>query len=130
MRFDVLALVLMVGCAPVSASGDAAIGDAGPGSGATCPASSTLDEGTFARGFFTTYCTRCHASTVTGASRMGAPRGYDWDDITIIRAHAREIDLLAAIGPSHANRTMPPNGLAPSDAERAQLGEWLACGAP
>ena len=44
---------------------------------------------TYARGFFTMWCTRCHSTTAT--DRMGAPTGYNWDDETAVRAHLAEI---------------------------------------
>jgi hypothetical protein len=43
---------------------------------------------------------------------------------------SEHIDEQAAAGPDHVNTSMPPSGPRPSEAERRQLGEWLACGAP
>lgn len=131
MRF-VLALVLLSGCAPTSAPLDAASPvDGGRGSGAACPEGSTLTYESFGRTFFDTYCTRCHASDLTGPSRMGAPVDHDFDMLVEIQEHAVHIDQQAAIGPNRANRFMPPSGMPiPGDEERRQLGEWLACGAP
>ncbi len=48
----------------------------------------------------------------------------------MIRAAADEIDTLAAAGPDATNKIMPDDDPRPTDAQRAQLGEWLACGAP
>ena len=98
--------------------------------GSTCPDQQTLTYTSFARGFFETYCTRCHSATPAGGSRQGAPPGYNWDEIETVRAHASEIDRVAAGGPSAINTFMPPSEPRPSDDERRQLGEWLACGAP
>jgi uncharacterized membrane protein len=128
MRFCIV-FVWLVGCGVAASGADASI-DGGPGSGATCPADSTLTYDSFAQDFFTAYCVRCHASTNVGAARNGAPVGYDWDVLASVRAHAAQMDRQAAIGSNRANRFMPPNGTMPSDDERRQLGEWLACGAP
>lgn len=122
----VVLFALLIGCGVPSAGAP----DGGTPSGATCPDASTLDYDTFASGFFSTYCVRCHSSTLTGAQRHGAPVGYNWDQIDSIRAHAIEMDEAAAGGPDRINRIMPPNGTVPTDAERLELGEWLACGAP
>ena len=84
----------------------------------------------FGQGFFGTYCQRCHASTVTGAARNGAPADHNFDQVEDIRLLADHIDELAAAGTTAVNTAMPPDGAKPSDAERRQLGEWLACGAP
>jgi uncharacterized membrane protein len=122
------------GCSTVTVT-DAAIApdSAGPigTSGAVCPPGSTLRYETFGAAFFSAHCTRCHASTNVGAvARRGAPVGLDWDELSVVRAHADAIDRMAAGGPLMINRTMPPTEPRPSDADRLMLGEWLACGAP
>src|SRR5262245_13650570 len=48
----------------------------GPPSGALCPPGSTLTYANFGKGFFATYCDRCHAEKVTGAARMNAPADH------------------------------------------------------
>jgi uncharacterized membrane protein len=96
-------------------------------SGAECPAGSTLSYETFAAPFFATYCTRCHSSATVGTARRGAPEGYDWDNLATIRAHASQIDAVAAAGPVASNDTMPPGDPLPTADERARLGHWLAC---
>ena len=40
---------------------------------------------TFAAPLFADFCTRCHASTLTGDDRNGAPVGYDWDEEASVR---------------------------------------------
>lgn len=101
----------------------------GPRTGASCPTPAVTYAG-FGQTFFTTYCATCHASTLTGAARVGAPVGYDFDTIAGVRAHIVEIDQVAASGPSATNTTMPFAGPTPSLAERQQLGQLLACGVP
>lgn len=95
--------------------------------GSVCPASSTLTYEGFARGFFDTYCVRCHSTTTSGPFRQGAPIGLDWDDYGSIQAHASDIDAVAAAGPRATNTIMPKAEPRPSLGERLQLGQWLAC---
>ena len=99
----------------------------GTPSGATCPPNSTLTYEGFAAPFMEAYCTRCHSSELTGAARNGAPLGHDFDSETAILTFAEHVDEYAAAGPDSVNTLMPPDGDAPSEAERQQLGEWLAC---
>lgn len=61
---------------------------------------------------------------------MGAPIGHNFDRQVTIRAFAMHIDQVAGSGPAATNELMPPDGAVPSVGERAQLAEWLACGAP
>lgn len=96
-----------------------AIGCGGGGSGATCPTNSTLTYDNFGRQFFATYCDRCHAAGTRPALNTLAQ----------IQANSTAIDSSAAAGPSAVNTTMPESGAAPTEAQRRQLGEWLACGA-
>ena len=103
---------------------------AGMPTGSVCPASSTLTYASFGQSFFGSYCQRCHASTVTGAARNGAPADHVFDQVEDIRLLAEHIDELAAAGPTVVNTEMPPDAPTPSEAERRQLGEWLACGTP
>jgi hypothetical protein len=103
----------------------------GPPTGALCPTTNPPTYSGFGQAFFATYCTRCHASTLVGdAARNGAPDGFDYDTLAGVRAHIREIDEAAAIGPSASNRIMPLSAPRPTDAERTTLGQLLACGVP
>ena len=97
---------------------------------AVCPTPQTLTYASFGQTFFNTYCQRCHGSTVTDLARMGAPVNTTFDTVEDIRFHSHHIDELAAAGPVVVNTEMPPDGAMPTEAERRQLGEWLACGAP
>lgn len=87
--------------------------------GSTCPTNSTLTYDNFGRQFFASYCDRCHAAGTRPA----------YTTLAQIRADAVAIDREAAGGPDAVNTLMPESGTAPSEAERRQLGEWLACGA-
>jgi len=95
-----------------------------------CPTPQTLSYENFGQQFFATYCQTCHASTVTGAARKGAPGDHVFDQVQDIQLLSEHIDEYAAAGPAAVNTVMPPEGPKPTEAERRQLGEWLACGAP
>jgi uncharacterized membrane protein len=104
--------------------------DTGP-TGATCPTGGTqLSYENFGKTFMDQYCTRCHSTTLTGAARQSAPAGHDYNTASGIRADVKLIDSWAGAGPDRTNTEMPRNGTKPTDAERKQLSEWLACGAP
>jgi uncharacterized membrane protein len=119
--------------ASLSIVGAAACGDdghvdthAGMATGATCPAGSTLTYENFGRDFMSKYCTKCHSSTAT--DRHGAPADHNFDTLAHIVVFADHIDENAAAGPNATNTHMPPAGeTAPTDVERTQLGQWLAC---
>lgn len=96
---------------------------------ATCPPTDPPTYATFGQAFFETYCNDCHSS---GASnRHGAPGNQNYDTEADILRHAADIDAVAASGPSATNTSMPELGAvvpqAPSAAERARLGQYLAC---
>ena len=97
--------------------------------GATCPAVAPPTYEGFARPFVAKYCAECHARTAT--HRHGAPAEDCFDTEADLRAHAADIDALAAKGPDATNTEMPdmsgPVRVAPSDAERTRLGQFLAC---
>ena len=121
----VLATVVALSC-----GGDHHSGSTGTPTESVCPTPQTLTYANFGQAFFGSYCQRCHASTVTGAARNGAPADHAFDQVEDIQLLAEHIDGLAAAGPTVVNTAMPPQGQNPSTAERRQLGEWLACGAP
>jgi hypothetical protein len=102
----------------------------GPPTGSTCPATSTLTYDTFGEPFMTSYCTRCHSSTLMGSERQGAPLLHDFNTRSGILAFISHIDETTASGPDATNTQMPADGATPTLAERQMLGEWLACGAP
>lgn len=102
----------------------------GPPTGAACPEGSTLTYETFGRSFMETHCLRCHSASVTGAAREGAPADHNFDTLIEVQGLAEHIDGMAGIGPDSTNEIMPTDDPKPTDDERAQLAEWLACGAP
>lgn len=92
-----------------------------------CPPGSELSYDNFGQQFMANYCTGCHARELTEAARSGAPKGYDFDTLEGILEEAEEIDEWAAAGPAAINTAMPPGNGGPTEEERRQLGEWLAC---
>ncbi|MCY1058640.1 hypothetical protein [Nannocystis sp. SCPEA4] len=90
-----------------------------------CPEDSILTAENFGAPFMLTHCTGCHHAALKEGERAGAPLGVDFESLDKVRAQAAQIWARAA----DQNATMPPVGPPPAD-ERAQLGEWLACGAP
>ncbi|MCB9707814.1 MAG: c-type cytochrome [Myxococcales bacterium] len=105
----------------------------GEPSGATCPVDSLLSYENFGKAFMDEYCVGCHSTSLSGASRNGAPSDHNFDSLAAIRqVEVEHIDMLAAGGHHHINTEMPPEDHPPhpSDEERRMLGEWLACGTP
>ena len=91
-------------------------GSSGGGStGATCPSGSTLTYASFGKAFMDSYCVSCH-------QKFSSQDG--------IKGDTAAIDERTGSGPNGTNTSMPQSGAAPTDAERAKLSEWLACGAP
>lgn len=80
---------------------------------------------TFAAGFFSQHCTRCHASTLTGPARDGAPVGFDWDLESSVRAHLPQIRI--AVGVLNFMPAAPPD---PTCDERQRIVRWIDADAP
>lgn len=102
----------------------------GPPTESTCPTGSTLTYNNFGKPFMENYCTGCHHSELTGAARKGAPSFHDFDTLFGIKAVSDHIDETAAAGPAVVNDGMPQDDPTPTEMERHQLGEWIACGMP
>jgi len=99
----------------------------GKRSGATCPTTNAPNYENFGRAFVTTYCVRCHSSTLKGAARNGAAKGHDFDSESGVLAWIDHVDVHAAAGPNAINDEMPPSAPFPTVEERQKLGQWLAC---
>ncbi len=99
----------------------------GPPTESVCPQGSTLTWESFGQEFMSTYCTRCHASTLEGDARQGAPLYHDFDTFMGVLVVADHVDMKAASGPAATNELMPIGTPTPTLEERQQLGEWLAC---
>lgn len=101
----------------------------GEPTGATCPTENAPTFESFGDKFFADYCRGCHSANA--ADRHGAPGSQNYDTEEQVAAHAADIDQWAAAGPGAINTAMPdlsgPVHAAPTDAEREQLGQYLAC---
>lgn len=102
----------------------------GTPSGADCPEDSSLTWDSFGKNFMEKYCTRCHSASLSGSARNGAPNDHNFETLEKVQEQIDHIDSSAAAGPSVVNTAMPIGSPAPTEEERRQLGEWLACGAP
>jgi len=103
-------------------------GDVGVSTGAACVA--TLTYATDIAPLMSKYCTTCHAASVTGTARMGAPADHNFDTEAGIVAEGHHVDQAAGSGPKGTNTSMPPPASklpVPTTAERATLASWLAC---
>lgn len=92
---------------------------------AVCPTEGTeLTWENFGESLIWGECQSCHA---TGAvDRKGAPTDVTFDDLEEVRAWAPRIYERSAF----ENASMPPGPIDLEADVRADLGEWLACGAP
>lgn len=98
-------------------------GGSGRTSGAVCPDGGTaLTYANFGQNFMNQYCVQCHGPT-------RAQDGYRFDSIANVQIHLGAVDSTSAAGPARTNTRMPEGMPVPTQAERQQLGEWLACGA-
>ena len=83
---------------------------------------------------------KCHASTLPRSKRNGAPLYHDFDSLLGILEVPDHIDQQAGSGPNADNNFMPghrcptaPGGTLqqncaqPTEEERQQLAEWIAC---
>jgi uncharacterized membrane protein len=99
----------------------AACGGANTIDSKSCPTAGTkLSYANFGQAFVSKYCGGCH----TGGSSRG---GVSIDSQANVQKWKADVFKQAA----GSNTSMPPSGsTAPTQAERDQLAEWLACGAP
>lgn len=72
---------------------------------------------------FTVSCNTCHASTLSGAARFGAPPGVDYDTYAVAKIHAEDAALEVFAG------RMPETGALP-DGDADVLYRWALCGTP
>jgi mono/diheme cytochrome c family protein len=92
----------------------------GDSTGSTCPPDSMLTYENFGQAFMQSHCTSCHGSS--------GPESPALSSLEQVRGSLGDVDRAAAAGPSAVNTYMPEGGSV-TEAERRELGEWLACGA-
>ncbi len=72
---------------------------------------------------FPVSCSTCHASTLTGSSRFGAPPNIDFDSFAAAMPHAMAAARAVFAG------DMPPTGVLPAG-DKEVLYRWALCGTP
>jgi uncharacterized membrane protein len=98
----------------------------GEATGAVCDA--TLRYETDIAPIASMYCTRCHATALTGRARNGAPDDHNFDSEQGILAEKTHVDEVAGSGPNATGTWMPPAGSPqPTIDQRVTLAKWLAC---
>ena len=75
--------------------------------------------------YMRTWCTSCHHSEMSGDNRVDGTEGINLNGFGNVSALLERIEA-RALGDTP---TMPPSG-GPTQIERDQLAEWIACGAP
>lgn len=110
--------------------------------GTVCPDPDpgTLTYDNFGKPFMEKYCVWCHNSALTRSKRNGAPLYHDFDSLMGVLQTPDHIDQQTGIGPEASNDFMPPDRCPaepggaltvscaqPTDAERRQLADWIAC---
>jgi len=75
----------------------------------------------FGKAFLGKYCTGCHASTLAGFARKGAPAGLNFETIDGAKKFAAKILKEAGGG------KMPPAPPKPTADEKTKLKAWLDC---
>ena len=79
----------------------------------------------YAHGFFLSWCTSCHSSSLPPEKRQKAPANMNFDTYTGVLEYAVDIEYRAVT--AEPKYLMPPIG-GPSDKERQLLGQWIECG--
>jgi len=104
----------------------------------------TLTWDNFGRDFMFKYCTNCHEAALPLSKRNGAPLYHDFDTLLGVLEVPDHIDQQAGSGPKAKNDFMPGAGTggrcpsvaggaldeacpAPTDEERTNLSQWIAC---
>jgi hypothetical protein len=110
--------------------------------GTVCPDPDpgTLTYENFGKPFMEKYCTWCHDKAITRSNRNGAPIYHDYDTLLGVLETPDHIDQQAGSGPKASNDFMPPGRCPsvaggklsvdceqPTEEERQQLSEWIAC---
>lgn len=131
MKTTTLALLLVAG---------ACKGPTDTGTRCPDPDPGTLTWESFGQPFMEKYCTWCHDSSLPRSRRNGAPLFHDYDTLLGVLKTPDHIDQQAGVGPEASNDFMPPercpsvaggaldkNCARPTESERRQLAEWIAC---
>jgi hypothetical protein len=90
-----------------------------------CPNGTALTWQNFGGFYLRRYCASCHAASLSGDDRRGAPSDISFDSAADALAFRMSMLKVAASD----DGTMPPGVVVPFS-ERALFREWLNCGAP
>lgn len=115
------------GCAGSGSAADAASADASD-AGADAGHDASMDGAcpTFAQVTLFAKCRACHSSTLSGGARMNATVGVDFDQYDSARTQAVLAQTYVSL-----NLMPPPERNTPAtEAEKAGLDAWIACGTP
>jgi hypothetical protein len=132
-------LICMAACSPGPTPTGTTCPDPDPITGTT-----TLTWDNFGKAFMAKYCINCHDSQLTLNQRNGAPLFHDFDSLIGVVEVPDHIDQQAGSGPKAHNTFMPGGGTnyrcpsmlggpldeacpEPTDEERQNLSQWLAC---
>jgi hypothetical protein len=121
-----LPLALLAACdPPAPAAPDAFVNECGLGDEKLARPGDAIGGDTYetyAKGFFATWCTRCHSER--SPDRMGAPADFDWDEEATVRLWLPLIRL------DVASLNMPWTPPKPACDERRRLLRWIDAGGP
>ena len=119
--------LLGFGCTDSPNGGDSALNNSTPvddtGIALECNDAVTWDS--WAHGFFLSWCTSCHSSTLPEEERQKAPPSMNFDTYAGVAENAVAIEYRAVT--AEPKYLMPPNG-GPDMKERELLGLWIDCG--
>jgi hypothetical protein len=131
MRNLIFLLVLVAACGGSPTSTDTVCPDPDP---------MTLTYDNFGKPFMEQYCISCHAADLPRSKRNGAPLYHDFDTLLGVLEVPDHIDQQAGSGPNADNDFMPPGRCPsvaggkldedcpqPTEEERQQLSQWIAC---
>lgn len=116
---SILILVSTLACGSNDGATGEAQGSLGSATGSTCPSTSSLSYANFGQALIADNCLSCHSGRESPTLTTQAA----------VQQWADAIDRVAAAGPEATNTAMPQTGTLLL-AQRTNLGEWLACGAP
>ncbi|MET0340797.1 MAG: hypothetical protein ABW252_07330 [Polyangiales bacterium] len=108
------------GTMPVGMDAGDAPGDDADASAPADPACAELTYADFGEPFLEKYCVGCHL----GARAVG---GIDLSTLAGVKEHKDHV-IAHAVDEDASEPMPPPSARQPTDAERARLGTWLACG--
>lgn len=128
-------VLCFAGCSDHPTSTGTMCADPDPVAGTTA-----LTWDNFGSDFMAKYCVNCHSSDLPRSKRNGAPVYHDFDSLVGVLQVANHVDSYAGWGPGAHNTFMPGDRCPstkggaldsacpqPTQQERTDLAQWLAC---